>query len=470
MDSTRITSVFLYTTLAVITYLMLLAWEEDYPPVVGGADGSSPALQREVSRQGSAAGASGGMPSPAAPSPSSSADMPAVPTEPAVRTAGDLPSLPQSASSAAPSPVAVDDSRLIAITTDTLDIRLNLDGGDIVYLALPQHERVLGEGQPFVLLESTTPRRTYIAQSGLIGADGIDNDGRAAYQSPRSSYQLADGQDSLRVDLSHRTAAGQTITKRYTFQRGSYLIEVSFIVQNDSAQAWQAYPYGQLRRDGFDDPTTAGGFLRTFLGFVSTSPSPRNPDGQGGGIDDPYIEQDFGDINDGPLNFQEPRGWIGFNQQYFVAAWVPAAAAADAEGPRNNYTIRRLSSGQYVGEFTSPALQVAPGGNGRYDLRFFAGPKDVNALQAVGPDLRLDLTIDYSWLWFLAKPMHWLLLAIEDVFVPNWGVAIIILTFIVKAVFYKLSETQYRSMAGMRRLMPKMQQLKESYGDDKMQL
>jgi len=427
MDLTRF---FLYTTLALITYLMLLAWQEDYPPLVN--DGSADIAQLPTIPQ------SAGNPE----LPVDDSDLPSqVPAAPAP-TADQVAAQQQAQT-------ATSNAETIEISTDTLQLRIDLDGGDIIYAALPLYLKQLEvPDDPFVLLESTN-NRMYVAQSGLIGRDGIDSNGRATYQTEQSSYTMSEGQDELVVDLYHTTADGVTVTKRYHFTRDSYLIDVSFIVENNSADTYQANPFGQIRRTGFDDPSSAGGFLRTFLGFVSTSE------------DDPYIEADLGDLDDGAQSHETLGGWIGFNQQYFLSAWIPQVDA------NNRYTMRRNNNGQYFGEFTSSAFTVEPGETGDYPLHYYVGPKDKYALAAMAPNL--DLTIDYSWLWFIAEPIYWLLTQINSL-IGNYGISIILLTIVVKSLFYKLSETQYRSMAGMRRLMPKMQQLKESYGDDKMKL
>ena len=427
MDFTKF---FLYTALAGVTYLMLLAWQEDYPPLVndGGVQESALVQIPETVT-------------------SSVTDVPTeVPTS--------VPSTSVNNNSAAQTlspPVTTSTApRLVSIETDTFELTLDLDGGDIIQLALPQYLKQIDvTDDPFVLLE-TSQGRNYVAQSGLIGVNGIDNAGRAAYQSAATSYRLTDNEDTLTVDLV--TAAAEpnvTVTKRFTFTRNSYLIDISFIVDNQSSQPWQANAFGQIKRDGFDDPSSAGGFGRTFLGFVTTSE------------DDPYIKVEFDDIEDGTQTFDMDGGWVGFSQHYFLSAWIPVADNS------NRFTTRRNNVNQYFGEFTSAAFSVAPGSQASHDIQYYAGPKDQYALAEMSPNL--DLTIDYGFLWFLAAPIYWLLSRIDSV-IGNYGISIILLTIVVKALFYKLSESQYKSMAGMRRLMPKMQQLKDRYSDDKMAL
>ncbi|NKB34668.1 MAG: membrane protein insertase YidC [Pseudomonadales bacterium] len=426
-----LTKFFLYTSLAVITYLMLLAWQEDYPPLVD--DGSQGSVQLQIPE-------------------TTNTPVTDVPTD----VPSDVPSTAPSttvsepAQTSNPSISAEGTSRLINIETDTLVLSIDLNGGDIVQLALPLYLKQIDvTDDPFVLLESNQGR-SYVAQSGLIGANGTDSAGRAAYRSSASSYRMADNDDSLVVDLvAESTALGVTVTKRFTFNRDSYLVDVSFIVENQSAETWQANAFGQIKRDSFDDPSSAGGFGRTFLGFVTTS------------ADDPYIKIEFDDIDDASQTVEMNGGWVGFSQHYFLSAWIPAV-----DSP-NRFTSRKNDINQYFGEFTSAAFAVAPGTTGDHTIQFYAGPKDQYSLAEMSPNL--DLTIDYGFLWFLAAPIYWLLTRIDSA-IGNYGISIILLTIVVKAFFYKLSESQYKSMAGMRRLMPKMQQLKDRYGDDKIGL
>jgi YidC/Oxa1 family membrane protein insertase len=428
----------LYTALAIVTYLMLLQWQEDYPPTIN--DGSSSRVEiPQIPNAQNNTQVGNDLPS----------DIP-VGTPEVVTTndASDTPTIAVVSNPSAADTTSTED--LISIRTDSFDIRIDPVGGDIVHLALPLYLKQIDVADdPFVLLENQ-PGREYIAQSGLIGANGVDSDGRAIYRATSTSYSMSESSDSLNVDLTTTTADGIEVIKRYGFNRNSYLIDISFIVNNRSTENWQANAFGQIKRDVFDDPSDAGGFGRTYLGFVTTM------------ADDPYIEIEFDDIDDNGSNTIETTGgWVAFSQHYFITAWVP-----DAES-LNRMTTRKNGNNQYYGEFTSSAFQVAAGETGNHNIQYYAGPKDQYVLRDISPGL--DKTIDYSFLWFIASPIYWLLSRINSV-IGNYGISIVLLTVVVKSAFYKLSETQYRSMAGMRRLMPKMQQLKESYGDDKMKL
>ena len=417
MDFTRFS---LYSALAIVTYLMLLAWQEDYPPTIEGAD-SVVVLPPDT-----AADADRPVDLPSS--------LPATAPSTADTTSGNLPSIAT--------------GQTVRVVTDTLELSISLDGGDITSLALPQFLKQLDvPSDPFDLLQ-TQPGRSYVAQSGLIGPDGIDSGGRASYRSRLSSYVMQETDEQLTVDLVSETDE-VTVTKRYRFTRGSYLIEVSFLISNQSTDRFQANAFGQIKRDVFNDPSAVGGFGRTYLGFVTTSE------------DDPYIRIDFDEVDDGSEAFDTQGGWIGFSQHYFISAWIPEPSQT------NRYTTRKNDVGQYFGEFTGSAIVVAPRETAEYRMGFYAGPKDQYVLAEISPNL--DLTIDYGFLWFLAAPIYWLLRQIDS-FINNYGFSIIALTLVVKALFYKLTETQYRSMAGMRRVMPKMESLKETYGDDRMKL
>jgi len=428
----------LYTALAIVTYLMLLQWQEDYPPTIN--DGSSSRVEiPQIPNAQNNTQVGNDLPS----------DIPVgTPEVVATNDASDTPTIAVVSNPSAANTTSTED--LISIRTDSFDIRIDPVGGDIVHLALPLYLKQIDVADdPFVLLDNQ-PGREYIAQSGLIGANGVDNDGRAIYRATSTSYSMSESSDSLNVDLTTTTADGIEVIKRYGFNRNSYLIDISFIVNNRSSENWQANAFGQIKRDAFDDPSDAGGFGRTYLGFVTTM------------ADDPYIEIEFDDIDDnGSDTIETTGGWVGFSQHYFITAWVP-----DSES-LNRITTRKNGNDQYYGEFTSSAFQVAAGETGNHNIQYYAGPKDQYVLRDISPGL--DKTIDYSFLWFIASPIYWLLSRINSV-IGNYGISIVLLTVVVKSAFYKLSETQYRSMAGMRRLMPKMQQLKESYGDDKMKL
>jgi YidC/Oxa1 family membrane protein insertase len=363
-------------------------------------------------------------------------------------SAEDLPPTPELESSTAPAttPETSHKGGIVQVYTDQLQVAINLQGGDIIELALVEHLDKLG-GDPLVLLEQNT-KRTYVAQSGLIGPDGIDKNGRALFHSAEPRYELAKGQDQLEVDLLWGNDRGLTITKRFTFTRGNYLVKVDYLIENNSNEPFQANLFGQLKRDNSPDPSTDSGGLgvKPFLGAALTQP------------DDHFTKFTFEDMREEPFKQQLPGGWIAMIQHYFLSAWVPNPDQA------HTYSTRVTASGFNIAGFTSPAVVVKPGDSKQVGARFYAGPKDQYRLKEISP--YLELSVDYGWLWWIAQPLFWLLTKIHAL-VGNWGVAIILLTILIKGAFFHLSATSYRSMANMRRVQPKMQDIRERYSDDK---
>lgn len=347
-------------------------------------------------------------------------------------------------------PVTVADTvqHHIRVTTDTLELVIDLHGGDIIELALRKFpEAIVSPDIPFVFLEQNATR-TYVAQSGLVGPDGIDNDGRARYQAIATEFSQTPGQ-TLQVNLNWiGDGSGVRVSKQFTFTPDSYLVGINYQVDNNSQFAWQAVPFAQLKRDNSAPPNAdSSGFgLQPFLGAALTQPDER------------FTKFTFEDIAEEPFKKTLPGGWIALMQHYFVSAWIP-----DPE-QSHNYSTRQTSSGFNIVGFTSPAVTVNPGESAQFGANIYAGPKDQYSLAEISP--HLDLTVDYGWLWWIAQPLFWLLTQIQSV-VVNWGVAIILLTVLVKAAFFRLSAASYRSMAKMRKAQPKMQSIREQYSDDK---
>jgi YidC/Oxa1 family membrane protein insertase len=364
--------------------------------------------------------------------------------------AEDLPTLVDNTEPVAKTdePIATNDGRVIQIHSDVLQLAIDLEGGDIIELDLPKYLAKIDQPEPYVILEQNATR-TYIAQSGLIGADGIDKNGRPTYTTPSSIYTLQENENELVVKLQFQTEAGVKITKRYTLRRGDYLVSVDYLVENGSSSRWQANLFGQLKRDNSPAPSSgsSGGMgLQPFLGAATTQP------------DDHFTKFSFEDMAEEPFKSTLPGGWIAMIQHYFLSAWIPDQAQ------NHTYSTRVTSSGFHIAGFTSPAIVLDPGQQGETGAAFYAGPKDQYRLKEISP--YLELSVDYGWLWWIAQPLFWLLTKIHGL-VGNWGVAIILLTVFIKAVFFKLSATSYRSMANMRRVQPKMQDIREQFGDDK---
>jgi len=340
-------------------------------------------------------------------------------------------------------------AKLITVITDTLSIKINTQGGDIVEAKLLKFDTEQGNSIPFTIMQNGNQK--YVAQSGLTGANGIDRvislkgQGRPIYSSIQNNYEL--NNDNLTVDLSFQDDKGLTVTKRFSFNAGSYSIGVDYIIDNNTANSISVQMYGQLKQSTLQDTST--GLLPTYRGAAfSTS-------------EDRYEKYDFDDIADANLNKTTPGGWVAMLEHYFVSAWVPNAID-------NNQIYTSYSNNQEaVIGFKAPVITIDTNQQGKTSAIFYVGPKDQAVLKQIADNL--DLTIDYGFLWMISQPLFWLLLTIQS-FVSNWGLSIIIITLIVKGGMYPLTKAQYTSMAKMRDLAPKMAQLKERFGDDRQKM
>ncbi|REL37238.1 membrane protein insertase YidC [Thalassotalea euphylliae] len=337
-------------------------------------------------------------------------------------------------------------SRLIEITTDVLKVKINTQGGDIVEATLLAYETEQGSGVPFTIMQNGQMK--YIAQSGLTGANGIDRTvpGRPIYQVAQSNFTMVDGQP-LTVALNYVSDTGLAVTKTYTFTPNSYKVNVDYQIQNNMAAPASVQMYGQLKQSSYVD--SSSGLIPTYRGAAYSTTEER------------YEKYDFEDIADANLNKTTQGGWVAMLQHYFVSAWVPAQDAA------NQLYTSYSSAGDAVIGFKAPTLNIDANTTATTGAVFYVGPKDQDALEQIADGL--DLTVDYGFLFMISQPLFWLLLQIQAL-VSNWGIAIIIITIIVKGAMYPLTKAQYTSMAKMRELQPKMAQLKERFGDDRQKM
>ena len=411
----------LLVSLAVVSYLLVLQWNQDYGqaplPAASSATQSTTSPLPELTA-------------------SNNDDVPTASQDEAQAPAADAPAASQS---------------LIRVQTDVLDLAIDPRGGDIVQLTLPQYPRRQDRPDvPFQLFDNGN-ERVYLAQSGLTGSNGPDarSSGRPLYHSATQHYQLSDDQQQLVVDLQF-SEAGVDYTKRFTLQRGQYDLKVSYLINNQSEQPWVGNMFAQLKRDGSADPssTTATG-TATYLGAALWT------------ADEPYKKVSMGDMDEKQLRQTVAGGWVAWLQHYFVTAWIPAADS------NNVVQTRKDSQGNYIVGFTGPSLNVPAGAQAETSAVLYAGPKIQSELKTLSPGL--ELTVDYGFLWFIAQPIFWLLEQIHKL-LGNWGWSIIMLTVIIKLIFFPLSAASYRSMARMRAVAPKLQALKEKYGDDRQKM
>lgn len=363
---------------------------------------------------------------------------------PTAQPGSDIPTI-----SVEPTPAVsrINQSGLVSLQTETLNLTVNSDGGDVIDASLPRFPvRLDTPNQPFPLLESSK-FRTYVAQSGLIGPDGIDASGARAQYLSLGIEQNDDSSQTLTLAWMGNRDDGLQVFKQFTANNNGYVVDVDFIITNSGSTAASMTSFAQLKRDNTEAPNANVGFgVSPYLGAALTQPEER------------YTKLSFSDLADEPFAKRLPAGWVAILQHYFVSAWIPSRDES------HDFFASRLSNGDNVIGFKNASITIQPGDTQTVSHQLYVGPKDQVALADLAD--KLDLVIDYGWLWWLAKPLFWLLTFIQS-FVVNWGVAIIILTIIVKLAFFRLSAASYKSMAKMRTVQPKIQSIRDQYADDK---
>ena len=332
----------------------------------------------------------------------------------------------------------------ISVETDLFKADIDTIGGDLRKLELTKHRAADSNDKNFVLLDDAATPMVYVAQTGLIGADLPTH--KTTFTSSASSYKMQDGSDKLEVRLTWTGSSAQ-VDKIYTFHRGNYAVDVSYQIHNNGSTAIQPSVYYQIVHDNVSNQGSA--MMPTFTGGVYYTEA------------DKYKKLSFKDMAKTNLSKNSKDGWAGIAQHYFVSAWIPKDGLA-----RELYS-KQLSDKMFSIGSVSPLASIAPGAIASIDAKFYVGPQTHNDLVATAPGL--EYTVDYGWLTVIASPLFWVLSAIEKL-VHNWGVAIIILTVLLKLLFYPLSAASYRSMAQMRELAPRLQSLKEKFGDDRQKL
>jgi len=416
MDNLRLVSFF---ALAFVGLMLYQAWQQDYGP--------------QTQNQPQQADTSGG-PVPAG-------DSTAIPVADVI---ADLPAaaMPGDPETAANAPVAA----VIQVETDLLKLEISTQGGTVQKAFLLDYLDSLD--RPDLKVELLTPREpnVFIAQSGLIGTEKERAPSHEAiYHAEKGEYKLVDGVDELIVPLHWSSGDGIEITKQFVLHRGSYLTEVRYQINNQSNEGWAARDYGQLQR--MEPVSDSNGFTTyTYTGGVYYNPTEK------------YEKVDFDEMAKKSLNVESDQGWSAMIQHYFLSAWIPPKEQLE------HYYTNSLSGGKYLIGSYSPSVTVAAGESKTLKRQLYIGPKLQDQLEAIAEGL--ELTVDYGWLTVIAKPIFWLLKTIDE-WVGNWGWSIIILTLMIKAAFFKLSETSYKSMANMRKFTPRIQAIKDRYGDDK---
>ena len=419
MDNQRL---FLFAGLGLILMIIWQQWQIDYGPKPVASDD-----QVNVDGTSTEIATAADVPQAATPSASDSAPVTTTPNNAADTSTGS--------------------ESWIGVETDSFRAIISTKGGNLLSAELNQYPVSIEEPDvPFVLLSDASDK-FFIAQSGLLSAKSSAPDHHAFYQAEQSEYTLAEDQSELRVPLRWQQD-GVSVTKTYVFKTGSHVIDIEYTIENNSGADWVGNQYRQLQRKGVTDEGGSMFGVRAYIGGVISSEENR------------YEKIDFGDMEESNLNRKITGGWAAIIQHYFLAAWAPAADASNTY-----YTKALLDKNRYILGLSSAPQTIQNGTSGTLKSTLYVGPKIQEDLSAVAENL--NLTVDYGFLAILAEPLFWLLKWIHDNFTSNWGWAILLVTLMIKAVFYKLSEISYRSMARMRKLQPKLQSLKERYGDDR---
>ena len=434
--------VFLWGALALLLFADYDAWMRDYavapaaPTAVTSPDRSGHAAAPPAADLGSR------VPEASVPTGSASSKAPASTSVPAPAMAGAAASANGAAAEGERAPS-------VHVRTDVLDVEISTRGGTLRQADLLAYPQVKGEPTPVRLENEDDPQSLYVLQSGLTGSGSEPYPNHlATFASAQDRYTL-DGGTELRVPLTWQGVGGVSVTKTFVFHRDSYRIDVEYQVHNGGTAPWQAGSYAQILRN---DPRTKRSMFNTdsyaFHG-------PAIWDGT------KYRKLDVSDANDSKLSLSVTGGWIAALQHFFVSAVVPTP------GVPYHVTLH-VSGEQFLLVASGPERMIAPGEDATFSETLFVGPKLQRALEATAPGL--DRVTDYGqYLWVLARPLF-LALSYVHLVTGNWGVAIIFVTFLLKLLFYPLSEASGRSMAKMKALQPRIKNLQETYADDREKL
>jgi len=379
------------------------------------------------------------------------APPPAAPTAASVPAAGALPSPSQVLNTPAATTTAQTGfakGPQAVVETDVYRATIDANGGDLRELQLLSYRESEDKNQVFTLFEGNQTQ-PYLAQSGLVGKDLPTH--RSLFQLNPGTYRLTGGAAQLEVPLVwDDPATGVRVEKTYIFKRGSYQIALKIRVINNGTQPIDLTPYFQFTRHG-EAPRGSSFFLHTYTGPAFYTDAKK------------FQKVAFKDIQDGKADFEKTadNGWMGMVQHHFVTAWLPEGSI------KREYYTRALGNGLYSAGVILAEGILEPGQEKTFTVPLYAGPQTQKLLEKTAPGL--DLSRDYGWLTPLAYPIFWALEKIERI-VGNWGWAIIILTILLKLALYPLSAAGYKSMAKMKKLTPRLQKLKETYGDDRAKL
>ena len=411
MDNLRF---ILIVSLSLVLLMLWQEWEKDY-----GASVEQVAQQEHSETQ--------------------AVDVPVAPTLPETRelSLSDANSIPSSVKAS---------EEPISVNTDLYQISIGQTGGGIDKAELLEFPVAIETPDEPMLLLNNTPPLFYVAQGGLLSENGGPTH-EASYTASSNSYVMKDGESKLVVPLVWESDSGLKVKKIYEFTRDSYLVNIKYEVENQSETEWKGHAYSQLQRS---DPGRTSRILYTYTGAVISSPEKR------------YEKLTFEDMEEKDLNVDIVNGWAAMLQHYFISALIPAGREE-----KNHFYTLAPEGGHYVIGAITPTITIAPNTTGIVEQKLYMGPKSQGKLEEIAPGL--ELTVDYGVLWFLAKPLFWCLGKFHG-FTGNWGWAIVLVTLMLKLMFFKLSAAGYKSMANMRRVQPRLMAIKDRYKDDRTRL
>ncbi|MCK5918048.1 MAG: membrane protein insertase YidC [Cocleimonas sp.] len=408
----------LYFALLFLSYLIWMAWMEDHAPKPVITEASSAATTQNIPNNNGNSGNRLDIPEGVATAPAATS---AVPTE----------------------VVQANKASEIHVKTDVLDIIISTEGGSIIQADLLTYPISLEEkDNPVRVLDRA---KAYAAQSGLIStAQGLAPNHYAQFSSPQSSYELLDGSTELVVPLTWTNGKGITVTKRFTFKEGSFLVAIDQEVDNQSGTVWKGNNYQQLTHG---TKSSSGGMMMGIQAYVGAAY-----------YNEKYEKVSFSDMEDEKVSSVIQGGWAAMLEHYFVSAWIPPK-----EEKNTYYTNYIQKNNRYIMGVKSPQQQIATGTKGVFSNQFYVGPKNQAELEKISHGL--DLTVDYGVFSFVSKPLFWIMQSIHNV-VGNWGWTIILVTLLIKIVFFYPSAISYRSMAKMKKMAPKIKELNERFKGD----
>ena len=380
-------------------------------------------------------------PKPPAGAPAVAQTVP-TPAEPALR------SLPKAPAESAPL-AATARGETLRVSTDVLIAEVDTLGATLKSVELTKHKDSGDPTKNFVLLGAA---HRYEAQSGLTGDAGPNH--RTVWQAQPGERSLAPGKDAVELRLSAVGKDGLEVHKIYTFRRDSYVIDVALEMRNPGAAAVPSYAYFQLTHDGKPD-ANGDSFVQSFAAQSYTGFAVYSDERK-------FEKVPPSDLDKGKASYlkQAGDGWLAFVQHYFVSAWLPAPGVA------RDYVLEKRQDGSYAGRVLV-STTVGAGAKAKVAVPLYAGPQEQRRLKAAAPGF--DLVVDYGWLTIIAWPLFWLLEKFHALS-GNWGVAIILLTVLIKLLFFPLSATSYKSMAKMKLITPRLTKLREMYSHDRQKM